>query len=84
MYSATNKASQMCLTPCGPPGAVLCGLSKCCVIVLQAIWAKGYTELLNLVEKDGAIGDMHTAIDCYGYGDDLHEVGLRWLLGGVL
>ncbi len=44
---------------------------------LQAIWAKGYTELLNLVEKDGAIGEKNTAIDCYGYGDDLHEVGVR-------
>ena len=41
---------------------------------LQAIWAKGYTELLALVEKDSATSDMHTHIDCYGYGDDLHEV----------
>ena len=41
---------------------------------LQAIWAKGYTELLDLVEKDSATSDMHTHIDCYGYGDDLHEV----------
>ena len=45
----------------------------------QAIWAKGYTELLDLVEKDSATSDMHTHIDCYGYGDDLHEVRL-WLL----
>ena len=41
---------------------------------MQAIWAKGYTELLDLVEKDSATSDMHTHIDCYGYGDDLHEV----------
>ena len=46
---------------------------------LQAIWAKGYTELLDLVEKDSATSDMHSHIDCYGYGDDLHEVRL-WLL----
>lgn len=64
-------------------GEVLISLTHCCSTVLQAIWAKGYTELLNLVEKDGAIGEMHTAIDCYGYGDDLHEVGLHWLLGGL-
>ena len=46
---------------------------------MQAIWAKGYTELLDLVEKDSATSDMHTHIDCYGYGDDLHEVR-SWLL----
>ena len=45
--------------------------------MVQAIWAKGYTELLGLVEKDHATSEMHTAIDCYGYGDDLHEVCCR-------
>ena len=44
---------------------------------MQAIWAKGYTELLDLVEKDSATSDMRTHIDCYGWGDDLHEVRLR-------
>ncbi len=44
---------------------------------MQAIWAKGYTELLDLVEKDHTTSDMHTTIDCYGYGDDLHEVRHR-------
>lgn len=43
----------------------------CC---LQAIWAKGYTELLDLMEKDSASREMHTHVDCYGYGDDLEEV----------
>lgn len=40
----------------------------------QAIWAKGYTELLDLMEKDSASREMHTHVDCYGYGDDLEEV----------
>ncbi len=40
----------------------------------QAIWAKGYTELLDLMERDSASRDMHTHVDCYGYGDDLEEV----------
>ena len=49
---------------------------RCLPFPMQAIWAKGYTELLDLVEKDSATSDMHTHIDCYGYGDDLHEVRL--------
>ena len=54
---------------------MMCSPPHCCFMLLQAIWAKGYTELLKLVESDGALGEKHTAIDCYGYGDDLHEVG---------
>jgi hypothetical protein len=45
-------------------------------ISVQAIWAKGYTELLELMEIDSASREMHTHIDCYGYGDDLEEVPL--------
>ncbi|KAK9907493.1 hypothetical protein WJX75_004778 [Coccomyxa subellipsoidea] len=40
----------------------------------KAIWAKGYTELLELMEIDSASREMHTHIDCYGYGDDLEEL----------
>ncbi|CAL8463148.1 g2682 [Coccomyxa elongata] len=40
----------------------------------KAIWAKGYTELLDLMEKDSASREMHTHVDCYGYGDDLEEL----------
>lgn len=43
---------------------------------VQAIWAKGYTELLELMEMDSASREMHTHVDCYGYGDDLEEVPL--------
>lgn len=51
---------------------------------MQAIWAKGYTELLDLIEKDHATAEMHTAIDCYGYGDDLHEAGYSISLAPLL
>jgi hypothetical protein len=45
-----------------------------CGAALQAIWAKGYTELLDLMEKDVKTGNASAHIDCYGYGDDLDEV----------
>ena len=40
----------------------------------QAIWAKGYTELLNLMERDARSQPDTTHVDCFGYGDDLDEV----------
>ena len=55
-------------------GAGCCSVDHTCAAALQAIWAKGYTELLDLVEKDHTTSETYTAIDCYGYGDDLHEV----------
>ena len=41
----------------------------------QAIWAKGYTELLALMDADHArVGDAGSVpIDCYGSGEDLEE-----------
>ncbi|KAK9828926.1 hypothetical protein WJX72_002833 [[Myrmecia] bisecta] len=39
----------------------------------KAIWAKGYTELLDLVEKQVKRG-QHIPIDCYGNGEDLEEL----------
>jgi len=42
----------------------------------QAIWAKGYTELLALMDADhaaaGRADPVH--VDCYGSGEDLDEV----------
>lgn len=42
----------------------------------QAIWAKGYTELLALMDADHArAGDAGSVpVDCYGSGEDLEEV----------
>jgi digalactosyldiacylglycerol synthase len=48
--------------------------SKGAYFIGKAIWAKGYTELLDLVERDARAQPDHPHIDCYGYGDDLDEV----------
>ena len=42
----------------------------------QAIWAKGYTELLALMDADHArAGNAGSVpVDCYGSGEDLEEV----------
>ena len=37
----------------------------------QAIWAKGYTELLDLLDKHARRGEKQMHIDCYGSGEDL-------------
>ena len=39
----------------------------------KVVWAKGYTELLDLMAKhSAAYGDV--AMDCYGTGEDLEAV----------
>ena len=45
-----------------------------CFCLLQAIWAKGYTELLSLMEEHKRSGAPRTLIDAYGGGEDLNEV----------
>ena len=40
----------------------------------QAIWAKGYTELLDLMDKHKVRGEPSMQVDCYGSGEDLEEV----------
>ena len=63
-----------------------CSRATVCMLLLQAIWAKGYTELLNLMEKDARSQPDRTHVDCFGYGDDLDEVRAkaplgRWFVG---
>ena len=41
---------------------------------MQAIWAKGYTELLDLMNKHTRRGEEQLHIDCYGSGEDLDAV----------
>jgi hypothetical protein len=50
--------------------------------VSQAIWAKGYTELLDLLSKEQQRGANPAHVDCYGAGEDLEEVS--YLSGSVL
>eukprot|EP00891_Asterochloris_glomerata_P002161 jgi/Astpho2/2161/e_gw1.00040.194.1_t len=40
----------------------------------KAVWAKGYTELLALMEKRRAAGKEDITLDCYGNGEDLEAV----------
>lgn len=40
----------------------------------KAVWAKGYTELLSLLESHRTAGNTEYAIDCYGNGEDLAAV----------
>lgn len=40
----------------------------------KAVWAKGYTELLSLLESHRTAGNPEHAIDCYGNGEDLEAV----------
>ena len=49
------------------------GMAQNCVVD-QAIWAKGYTELLDLMDKHKQRNENHMYIDCYGSGEDLEEV----------
>ena len=42
----------------------------------KAVWAKGYTELLSLLESHRSAGNTEHAIDCYGNGEDLEAVSL--------
>lgn len=44
------------------------------VLWCQAIWAKGYTELLDLMDKHKRRGEAPLDIDCYGSGEDLDAV----------
>ena len=41
----------------------------------KAVWAKGYTELLSLLESHRSAGKTEHPIDCYGNGEDLAAVG---------
>ena len=42
----------------------------------KAVWAKGYTELLSLLESHRTAGNAEHHIDCYGNGEDLEAVSL--------
>ena len=48
----------------------------------KAVWAKGYTELLSLLESHRTAGKTEYAIDCFGNGEDLAAV--RTLLRTLL
>ena len=41
---------------------------------MQAVWAKGYTELLDLMEEHRKSDAPRMYVDCYGAGEDLNEV----------
>lgn len=86
LYKLTNWHPSIPFDPCNvdmPYSPAACSTSELGVVMadwaslsVQAIWAKGYTELLELMEMDSASREMHTHVDCYGYGDDLEEVPL--------
>jgi len=40
----------------------------------KVVWGKGYTELLDLVEKHNSESETKLSLDVYGDGDDLSEV----------
>ena len=42
---------------------------------VQAVWAKGYTELLDLMEQHRKSDAPRMYVDCYGAGEDLNEAG---------
>ena len=44
---------------------------------LQAVWAKGYTELLDLMEEHKRSGAPAMPVDAYGAGEDLNEVTVQ-------
>ena len=43
----------------------------------KAVWAKGYTELLSLLESHRTAGNTEHHIDCYGNGEDLEAVSVH-------
>lgn len=45
-----------------------------CACAGQVLWAKGYTELVELMKEHGQREGTHPAIDCYGNGEDLSAV----------
>lgn len=47
-----------CRTPCGP-------------LLLQVLWAKGYTELLDRLKEHTQRTGQSIAVDVYGSGPDL-------------
>jgi hypothetical protein len=47
------------------------------VYIAQVVWAKGYTELVELLGKHAAREGSQPHIDCYGNGEDLADVAAR-------
>jgi hypothetical protein len=47
------------------------------VCVVQVVWAKGYTELVDLLGKHAAREGSQPHIDCYGNGEDLADVAAK-------
>lgn len=66
------------LLPWGPPPPVCHRFARGAYFIGKVVWAKGYTELLDLMTKHcRAHGDV--AMDCYGTGEDLEAVSGRGL-----
>lgn len=42
--------------------------------MMQVVWAKGYTELVDLMKQHAAREGSQPHIDCYGNGEDLADV----------
>ncbi len=59
------------------------GVDATAVAVAQVVWAKGYTELVDLMRRHGAREGTHPEIDCYGNGEDLAEVREEAQRGGL-
>lgn len=45
--------------------------------IMQVVWAKGYTELVDLLKQHAAREGSQPHIDCYGNGEDLADVAAR-------
>lgn len=58
--------------------------SKGAYFIGKVVWAKGYTELLELLSKHHHSAEVPVHMDCYGTGEDLeavrhtHTVRLLW------
>lgn len=51
-----------------------CRFSKGAYFIGKVVWAKGYTELLELLSKHHKSAEVPVHIDCYGTGEDLPAV----------
>ena len=64
--------------PCRPARAPsACRFGKGAYFIGKVVWAKGYTELLELLSKHHHSAEVPVHLDCYGTGEDLAAVRAR-------